>query len=83
MTMALEFKPVTLAREGDAAGQLVFQDGRLLAIVAQLDAAHDGLAGHWCVEVRIDELMGMTNHTFEDLQHVEAWFASILGRQKP
>jgi hypothetical protein len=71
--MAIRFEHVTLDSTEDSQARLVFRDDRLAAIVSQLGALHDGLAGQWFIEATFDSVLPPSPAPFATLDEVEAW----------
>ena len=50
--MPLTYQNVQLDTSyGDREGKLVFEDGRLVAVISRLDAFHGEYAGYWYIEM--------------------------------
>ena len=66
---------------GDAGALLLFLDGRLAAVISQLEDGHDALTGLWFVEACIG-----WEHTlhplFPNAEAAEAWVISNAGGQQ-
>jgi hypothetical protein len=71
--MAITFTPVELdTRNGDRTGLLVFDEGRLAAVLCRLDADHGDQAGRWFVETIFHEACGAQSQTFESPEEFAA-----------
>ena len=77
--MSIRFVPVTLDSAQDSHGQLVFRDDRLTAIVTQLGAMHDDLAGQWYVESVFNGSLLRPPTAFPALEDVGAWLEQMRG----
>jgi len=78
--MILTLQPVHVATGLDEEGMLVFDaEQRLVAVLTHLSDQHDGLAGHWFLEVGFGRLDGTKNPTFASLDEAREWIGQRLG----
>ena len=78
--MAFDYRPVTLdVDSGDNVGLLVFRDGALLAVVAQLSALHGDQAGWWFAEFVFNPSVEKPSRPFTSIEHLEAWLQVQIG----
>jgi hypothetical protein len=75
--MALEVKPVRLGLPGDNGGMLLFKDGALIAILAQLGPHHDQHEGWWHVEAVFDPSLDGVHPNFADLDAARRYFETV------
>ncbi len=70
--MPLEIRPVELNDEHDREGRLVFQDGRLAAILSRLSDQHAARSGRWFLEYGAGPLASC-NQEFDTLEAAANW----------
>lgn len=76
--MALTFTPVELdTRNGDRTGLLVFDQGRLTAVLCRLDADHGEQAGRWFVEADFRGSRGSRSRIYESPEAFAADFTTV------
>jgi len=76
--MTITFRPVELdTRNGDQAGLLVFDQGKLTAVLCCLDDGHGDEAGRWFVETTFRHVRLVPSRTYESPDA----FADALGRK--
>ncbi len=71
MMAPISFEPVILdASHDDVEGQLVYREGRLLAVATRLGEAHGDAAGRWFVEALFNDKADPLHETFASLAEV-------------
>lgn len=78
--MTLTLQPVEVAARHDNEGQLVFADGRLVALLVRLSQLHEDAAGRWFLEVGFEALDYPSAIDFPDLDAALAWIEARLAR---
>ena len=73
--MSITYQPVALDSNYDGEAMLVFDDGRLAAVLTRLDAFHDSLAGRWYIETLYSMRVAATPATFGSPEE----FAQLLS----
>lgn len=77
--MSLRLQPVRVATGSpDTAGQLVFTDGFLVAVLVQLSDEHEDTTGMWFLEAGFGQANTATPPTFVDLDAAQAWVTEQL-----
>jgi hypothetical protein len=77
--MSLRLQPVRVATGSpDIAGQLVFTDGFLVAVLVQLSDEHEDTNGMWFLEAGFGLVSTATPPTFTDLDAAQAWIMEQL-----
>jgi hypothetical protein len=76
--MALELKPVQLNHETDTDGRLVYNDGRLAALLTRLSDQHEERAGRWFLEFGLNPL-DSGQREFANLAEAESWIRQQLA----
>lgn len=72
--MKILFDPVIIANDfGDEVGRLVFDEGRLVAVLSCLGGSHGELAGQWYVEAAFGDSLPAYAPLFVSLESVEDW----------
>ena len=66
---------IALDSDYDGEALLVFQDGRLAAVLTRLEAFHEDLAGRWYIEMLFSNPISPTPETFESPEG----FAELLS----
>lgn len=79
--MSLYLQPVHLATgSDDTEGQLVFVDGRLVAVLVHLSEQHDSEAGMWFLEVGFGGVNVPRPSPFTDLDVAQDWIIRQVAR---
>lgn len=76
--MNFTLQPVNIANRHDGEGQLVFADGRLLAILVRLSDIHDDTAGSWFLEFGFEDLDHPPQAIFPNLEAALDWIRARL-----
>lgn len=68
----------------DEEGCLVFDNGRLIAVLVRLSSEHDQMLDRkWFLEHGFGELDTSEHPVFDDLGAAEGWIAARRGRPQP
>ena len=77
--MSLQLQPVRLATGSrDEESELVFADGRLIAVLVRLSDDHDDEAGMWFLEVGFGRADHPNPPKFADLDEAQDWIQQQL-----
>ena len=76
--MSLTFQPVIVDVGEEAEGRLVFDGGRLVAVLARLSRLHGDEAGAWFLEIGFGCLDTPTPPIFPDLAAAGRWVEARL-----
>ncbi|MDR7036671.1 MULTISPECIES: hypothetical protein [Methylobacterium] len=78
--MSIQVQPVRVETDSsDEAGELVFADGRLVAVLVQLSDEHEAEAGMWFLEAGFGRLQTPDAPKFADLDEARAWIEQRLA----
>lgn len=77
----MTLQPVLMATSEDQEGQLVFVDGRLVAVLTRLSPLHGDQAGRWFLETGYGAAAGPQNPSFPDIDAALAWLTAQLANQ--
>ena len=77
--MSLHLQPVRIATGSqDEEGELVFADGRLVAVLVHLSDEHEDEAGKWFLEAGFGRVSQPNPPTFSNLDEAQAWIQRQL-----
>ena len=79
--MRLMLQPVRVATGAEKGGLLVFDDGRLVAVLVQLSEENEIAPGEWYLEAGFGGLDGPDHPTFKDLDGAQTWISQRLATQ--
>lgn len=71
--MSVTFEDVVVASE-DGEGRLVFDGGRLVAVLVRLSSLHGDQQGAWYLEAGLGAFATPSPPTFPDLEAAKRWF---------
>jgi hypothetical protein len=78
--MTLTTKPVRVATGADEDGCLVFNDGRLVAVLVRLSDQHEVAPGQWFYEAGFGPLDGPDHPTFPSIEEAQSYIAERISR---
>ncbi|MET0182196.1 MAG: hypothetical protein ABW199_04850 [Caulobacterales bacterium] len=80
--MTLSLQQVSLFNAGDDEGYLVFNDGKLVALLARLSPDHEQAGGSIFLEWGLGAPTSQDISLFQDLPKAEAWINDELDRRR-
>lgn len=81
--MSFALQPVRVATGvADEDGCLVFENGRLVAVLVRLSDEHENLSGKWFLEHGFGRLDGPTHPTFENIDAAQDWLETRLSHRE-
>ncbi len=76
------FSPVELdTGNGDQTGLLVFDEGKLTAVLCRLDDSHGSEEGKWFVELTFRHMPLVASRTYDSPQAFAAALATVANRK--
>ena len=79
--MRLVLQPVRVATGAEEDGLLVFDDGRLVAVLVRLSEENEIAPCEWYLETGFGRLDGPDHPTFTDLENAQGWIGQRLAEQ--
>ena len=77
--MRLVLQPVRVATGAEEDELLIFDDGRLVAVLVQLSEENEIAPGEWFFEAGFGGLDGPDHPSFKDLHGAQAWISQRLA----
>ena len=77
--MRLVLRPVRVATGAEEDGLLVFDDGRLVAVLVRLSEENEIAPGEWFLEAGFGGLDGPDHPSFKDLDGAQDWIGERLA----